>query len=57
MIKKCPWCGEKEALAVEEVGDMNWHYVRCCRKKCYACGPVCKTDKSAIKAWNDGVKS
>ena len=47
-IYKCPFCRSTKVAAMEDL--QCW--VECCNKKCGAEGPIRKTLRGAIIAWN-----
>lgn len=53
-LKGCPWC-KKAKVKVYAMGIAEW-CVYCLWARCRCTGPVRKTEKSAIKAWNARVE-
>ena len=49
VIKRCPFCGTKENL---DIGRTRVWWISCLSKNCGAEGPIRKTRKGAIEAWN-----
>lgn len=49
-LAPCPWCGD-ENLSEHHVGEIA-HYVQCDNIHCAASGPVVKTLREALNAWN-----
>lgn len=56
MIKCCPFCGKKESIQMEMVGNGTpLFYINCSPPKsgCGATGPICCRMDAAIEAWNN----
>ena len=58
-LKSCPFCGSKPFEPVPMYAD-NGDYgfaAYCAKRKCGTIGPLRKTERTAIVAWNTRIES
>lgn len=51
----CPFCGSKKTVAEDATGWCDEAFVECQKSTCQATGPMKKTVKAAVKAWNQAT--
>ncbi len=56
-LQPCRYCGtvpNEDAVKHEEIGQYRF-WVSCPNPNCWADGPMGRTEREAVKKWNEGV--